>query len=67
MARYSKALTESTELLHKPKMPFLTAYAEKYSGDFNPDKKYLISKTKAMKLKSGSIDLLANENLDDED
>ncbi len=45
MAKYSKALVNSSDYLIDSKMSFLVNYLEK-NNYFDPEKDYLISKTK---------------------
>lgn len=43
MAKYSRALTNTSNLLVSNNLSFLVDYMEK-NNDFNPDKEYMISK-----------------------
>ena len=56
MAKYSKALYSSQELIFDPKMKFLTTYIENNYED--PPKKYLLSKSKYEKMQTNDLDLL---------
>lgn len=49
MAKYSRALTNTNDILISNDLPFLVDYMEK-NNDFNPEKEYLISKKKSKKI-----------------
>ena len=49
MAKYSRALTGTSDILVNNSMPFLVDYMEN-NNDFNPDKEYIVSKKKSKKI-----------------
>lgn len=49
MAKYSRALTNTTDILISNDLPFLVDYMEK-NNDFDPEKEYLISRKKSKKI-----------------
>lgn len=48
MAKYSRALTNTSDILVSNNLPFLVDYMEK-NNDFNPDKEYMISRKNTKK------------------
>ena len=49
MAKYSRALTNTNDILISNDLPFLVDYMEK-NNDFNPEKEYMISRKKSKKI-----------------
>ncbi len=49
MAKYSKALTNTSDIMVSNNLPFLVDYMEQ-NNDFNPDKEYMVSKKQAKKI-----------------